>query len=168
MTQPSIIQGPWAPEARDQTTRRSIPVAMHLLHDNIGVYLIISSRKKGNTRRTKLLVEPRDNQFQTFNNSHPRLAPISSDHHVPQRAAHSGEIGKGCIKSCFGVFILVIAPIAALSGENDSKPNYWLHYHHVNTCTSPWWSGELQFGQCLWQSISPNFGGTGSNSVCKV
>ena len=42
------------------------------------------------------------------------------------------------------------APIVALISQSDSKPNYWLHHHHMNP-------GELWFGQCLWRSTSPNF-----------
>ena len=89
---------------------------------------------------------------------------IATSHKQP----HSGEIGKLCIESCSSVCILVTTPISALIGQSDSKPNYWLHHHHVNAWTSLGWIDELRFGQCWRWSTSPYFRGTGSDFPCTV
>ena len=80
--------------------------------------------------------------------------PVLSDRQV----LRSRETGKLCTESCSDVSTLVTARMAALIGQGDSKPNYWLHCHHVNTSTSQGWTDELQSGQCLWRRTSPNFG----------
>ena len=70
------------------------------------------------------------------------------------KEAHSSETGKLCIESCSSVFVLVMAPISALIGQNDCKPNDWLHRHHVNACTFLGRTDELRSSQYLWQSTS--------------
>ena len=73
--------------------------------------------------------------------------PVSSGRQVPQRA------GKLCVESCSGVSILVTAPISALIGQSDGKPNYWLHRHHVYAYMSLGRTDKLRSGQCLWLSL---------------
>ena len=73
----------------------------------------------------------------------------------------SGKTGKLCIETCSGVSTLAADPIAVLIGQSDSKPNYWLLSHHVNTSTSQGWMDELRSDQCLWQNTFNGGGETG-------
>ena len=83
-------------------------------------------------------------------------SPVSSDCQVPPKW---GEAANLCFENCSCLSILMTAPVAALIGQSDGKPNYCLLCHYVNACTSLGWTDLLRSGQCLWWSTFPQFQG---------
>ena len=96
-----------------------------------------------------------------------RLAPSLERSWGPTKSCASSKTGtcKLCTKLLRCIY----------SSDSRDHCYHWSQWiieyicsHHMNPFTSLGWMGELRSDQCLWQSTSPNFRGTGSDFPCKV